>query len=94
MERLLSNKICIDLTNLTAVLFFRLVIGAHCKRPLKLALPIFVSDMSFGALSKQAKMALSKGAEIAGTGICSGEGGSLDSERELNTHYFYEIAVC
>lgn len=69
-----------------------LVIGAHCKRPLKLSLPIFVSDMSFGALSRNAKLALSKGAEMAGTGICSGEGGSLDAERELNTHYFYEIA--
>jgi len=70
----------------------KLVIGARCKRPLVLDLPVFVSDMSFGALSRPAKLALSKGAEIAGTGICSGEGGSLDAERELNTHYFYEIA--
>eukprot|EP00177_Eucheuma_denticulatum_P003273 GFKZ01005914.1.p1 GENE.GFKZ01005914.1~~GFKZ01005914.1.p1 ORF type:complete len:416 (-),score=59.36 GFKZ01005914.1:438-1649(-) len=70
----------------------QLVLGPHCKRPLKLDMPIFVSDMSFGALSRNAKLALSKGAEMAGTGICSGEGGSLDAERQLNSRYMYEIA--
>jgi glutamate synthase domain-containing protein 2 len=48
--------------------------------------------MSFGALSKEAKIALSKGAEMAGTGICSGEGGMLPQEQESNTKYFYELA--
>lgn len=69
-----------------------LVIGRDCRRPLKLAMPIFVSDMSFGALSKPAKIALARGAELAGTGICSGEGGSLPAERAENSKYFYEIA--
>ena len=54
-----------------------LVIGSRAKRPLKLDIPLFVSDMSFGALSEEAKVALAKGAELAGTGICSGEGGML-----------------
>ncbi len=48
--------------------------------------------MSFGALSQEAKVALSKGAEIAGTGICSGEGGMLPEEQASNSRYFYELA--
>ncbi len=69
-----------------------LVIGPRAAKPLHLELPIFVSDMSFGALSEEAKVALARGAEIAGTGICSGEGGMLPEEREENSHYFYELA--
>ena len=68
------------------------VIGPGAKRPLHLEIPIFVSDMSFGALSEEAKIALSKGAELAGTGICSGEGGMLPEEQEANSRYFYELA--
>jgi len=68
------------------------VIGPGAQKPLQLKIPLFVSDMSFGALSREAKIALSKGAEMAGTGICSGEGGSLDEERNANSCYFYELA--
>ena len=68
------------------------VIGPNAKKPLKLEIPLFVSDMSFGALSREAKTALSKGAELAGTGICSGEGGMLPAEQEANSRYFYELA--
>lgn len=68
------------------------VIGPNAKKPLHLDIPIFVSDMSFGALSKEAKVALSKGAEMSGTGICSGEGGILPDEQEANSRYFYELA--
>ena len=69
-----------------------LVIGPRARRPLSLEIPIFVSDMSFGALSEEAKIAMSKGAEMAGTGICSGEGGVLPEEQESNSRYFYELA--
>ena len=69
-----------------------LVIGPKAKQPLKLDIPIFVSDMSFGALSEEAKIALAKGAQLAGTGICSGEGGMLPEEQSANTRYFYELA--
>ncbi len=69
-----------------------LVIGPNAKQPLELDIPLFVSDMSFGALSYEAKVALSKGAEIAGTGICSGEGGMLPEEQAANSRYFYELA--
>ncbi len=70
----------------------KVVIGPKAKKPLELDIPVFVSDMSFGALSKEAKIALSKGAELAGTGICSGEGGMLPEEQENNSRYFYELA--
>ncbi len=69
-----------------------LVIGPRSEKPLTLEIPLFVSDMSFGALSEEAKLALAKGAELAGTGICSGEGGSLKEEREANGRYLYELA--
>ncbi|MGD9328744.1 MAG: glutamate synthase-related protein, partial [Cyclobacteriaceae bacterium] len=68
------------------------VIGPKAKKPMKLSMPVFVSDMSFGALSREAKIALSKGAELAGTGICSGEGGMLPDEQEANSNYLYELA--
>lgn len=68
------------------------VIGPNALKPLQLGIPIFVSDMSFGALSKKAKIALAKGAEMAGTGICSGEGGMLMDEQAANSRYFYEMA--
>ena len=69
-----------------------LVIGPNAEQPLELDIPLFVSDMSFGALSFEAKVALSKGAELAGTGICSGEGGMLPEEQASNSRYFYELA--
>ena len=69
-----------------------LVVGPRAKKPLNLEIPIFVSDMSFGALSAEAKIALAKGAELAGTAICSGEGGMLQAEAEANSRYFYELA--
>lgn len=69
-----------------------LIIGPEAKRPLILKIPLFVSDMSFGALSEEAKIALARGAELAETGICSGEGGMLPEEQEENSRYFYELA--
>lgn len=68
------------------------VIGPAARRPLTLDIPLFVSDMSFGALSQEAKTALAAGAELAGTGICSGEGGMLPEEQQQNSKYFYELA--
>jgi len=69
-----------------------LVIGPRARKPLRLEIPLFVSDMSFGALSEEAKVALARGAELAGTGICSGEGGMLPEEQAANSRYFYELA--
>ena len=68
------------------------VIGPNAQKPLTLKIPLLVSDMSFGALSEEAKVALATGAEQAGTGICSGEGGMLAEEQAANSRYFYELA--
>ena len=68
------------------------VIGPGARKPLKLEIPLFVSDMSYGALSEEAKVSLSMGAELAGTGICAGEGGMLPEEQAANSRYFYELA--
>ncbi len=70
-----------------------LIIGPNAKKPLRLEIPLFVSDMSFGALSEEAKVALATGAELAGTGICSGEGGMLEEEQRANSRYFYELVL-
>ena len=69
-----------------------LTIGPNARKPLTLKIPVFVSDMSYGALSEEAKVAMAKGAELAGTGICSGEGGMLPEEQAENSRYFYELA--
>ena len=84
----LATKPLLDEANVDT----KLIIGPNAKRPLVLEIPIFVSDMSFGSLSEEAKVALAKGAELAGTGICSGEGGMLPEEQMANTRYFYELA--
>jgi methylamine---glutamate N-methyltransferase subunit C len=70
----------------------QVIICGNTKKPLKFDIPAFVSDMSFGALYREAKIALGMGAEMAGTGICCGEGGMLPEEQAKNTRYFYELA--
>jgi len=67
------------------------VVGPNADSPLHLDIPLFVSDMSYGALSEEAKVALARGAELAGTAICSGEGGMLPEEKAENSRYFYEL---
>jgi len=69
-----------------------LLLGPNARKPLRLSMPLFVSDMSFGALSEEAKVALATGAERAGTAICSGEGGMLPEEQEACSRYLYELA--
>ncbi|MCP4675446.1 MAG: FMN-binding glutamate synthase family protein [Deltaproteobacteria bacterium] len=69
------------------------VIGPRAKQPLELEMPFYVSHMSFGALSREAKVALAMGASEVGTATCSGEGGMLPEEREHATRYIYEIGT-
>lgn len=68
------------------------IIGKKAKKPLVLRAPIYVSHMSFGALSKEAKMALAKGTAEFGTVMCSGEGGMLPESRALAKQYIFEMA--
>ena len=70
----------------------RTVLGARfAKKPIELDIPIYITGMSFGALSLEAKMALAKGASMAGTATCSGEGGMIPPERDLSTKWYYQI---
>jgi glutamate synthase domain-containing protein 2 len=71
----------------------RTVIGPAAEHPLELEIPFYVSHMSFGALSKEAKIALAMGSSQVGTAMCSGEGGMLPEEREQATRYVYEIGT-
>jgi len=67
------------------------VLGARfAKNPIELEIPIYITGMSFGALSLEAKMALAKGASMAGTATCSGEGGMIPPERDLSTKWYYQ----
>ena len=66
------------------------VIGKHAKKPMVLAGPVYISHMSFGALSKEAKVALAKGSAMAKTAMCSGEGGILPEEMEAAHKYIFE----
>lgn len=67
-------------------------IGTKAAKPLNLRAPIYVSHMSFGALSREAKMALAKGTADFGTVMCSGEGGMLPDSRALANQYIFEMA--
>ncbi len=53
------------------------------ENPLKISTPIMIGAMSFGALSKEAKMALAIGSTLAKTATNTGEGGMLPEERKL-----------
>ncbi len=66
------------------------VIGKNAKRPMVLAGPVYISHMSFGALSKETKIALAKGSAMAKTAQCSGEGGILPEEMEAAHKYIFE----
>lgn len=66
------------------------VIGQNAKRPMILDHPVYISHMSFGALSKEIKVALSKGSAMARTAMCSGEGGILPDEKAAAYRYIFE----
>ena len=66
------------------------VIGKKAKKPMEIYHPIYVSHMSFGALSKELKTALAKGSAMSKTAMCSGEGGILPEERQAAYKYIFE----
>ena len=63
-------------------IFTETIIGKSSEKPLKLKIPILISAMSFGAVSKEVKLALAKASSIVGTATNTGEGGMLPEERE------------
>ncbi len=66
------------------------VIGRHAAKPMVLESPVYISHMSFGALSKETKVALALGSAQAKTAMCSGEGGILPEERDAAYKYIFE----
>src|SRR5436305_10385683 len=57
------------------------VLGARfAAKPIELDIPIYITGMSFGALSLEAKMARAKGAPMAGSAHFSGDGGMITPE--------------
>ena len=52
--------------------------------------PVYISHMSFGAMSKETKVALAKGSALAKTAMCSGEGGILPEEMQSAYKYIFE----
>lgn len=66
------------------------VIGKHAKKPMVLDMPVYISHMSFGALSRETKIAMAKGSAAVGTAMCSGEGGILPEEKEVAYKYIFE----
>ena len=68
----------------------RTVLGPRAKNPIELDIPIYITGMSFGALSYEAKIALARGATMAGTATCSGEGGMIPDERRYSVKWYYQ----
>ncbi len=70
----------------------RTVLGKRfAKKPLVIETPIMIAGMSYGALSKEAKIALAKASSLVGTVISNGEGGILPEE--LANSYRQSIQV-
>jgi methylamine---glutamate N-methyltransferase subunit C len=68
----------------------RTIIGKKAKRPMIIEMPVYISHMSFGALSMSAKIALAKGSSAVKTAMCSGEGGVLADEMVNSYRYIFE----
>jgi glutamate synthase domain-containing protein 2 len=66
------------------------IIGPRAKNPIKLDIPVYITSMSFGALSYEAKTALARGATMAGSATCSGEGGMIPDERRYSNKWYYQ----
>jgi glutamate synthase domain-containing protein 2 len=66
------------------------IIGPGAAKPLVIQMPLFITHMSFGALSSEAKTALAKGSAAVKTAMCSGEGGILPSSIDNAYKYIFE----
>ena len=66
------------------------VIGKGAKKPMTLAMPVYISHMSFGALSRETKIAMARGSAAVETAMCSGEGGILPEEKDAAYKYIFE----
>src|SRR5437667_2428190 len=70
----------------------RTVLGPRfASQPIELEIPLMVTGMSYGALSRNAKSALARGARAAGTSTTTGDGGMLPAERGNSRVLIYEV---
>ena len=60
------------------------------EKPIELKIPITIAGMSFGSLSGQAKEALGRGANLAGTSTTTGDGGMTPEERGHSNQLVYQ----
>ena len=65
-------------------------IGKKAKKPMVIESPVYITHMSFGALSKELKISLARGAAANKTAMCSGEGGILPEEMQESYKYIFE----
>jgi len=70
----------------------RTIIGDRsAEKPLILDTPVYITGMSYGALSANAKIALGKAATLTGTASCTGDGGMLPAERNASKKLIYQV---
>jgi len=69
------------------------IIGKNSKKPIEINTPIVIGAMSFGAISKEAKIALAKASTLAGTIENTGEGGMLPEEREFSKYLIFQYST-
>lgn len=78
-------------TPLETAINTQVTIGKKAKKPFTISFPIMVAPMAYGvALSKEASLALAKGASLAGTAYCSGQGPYLPEVRKACKTYIYQ----
>lgn len=70
-------------TPLDVPIDMKVTLGKGCNVPLEISMPVMVSGMAYGlALSEEVKIALARGASMAGTATNTGEGPPLPEERQ------------
>jgi glutamate synthase domain-containing protein 2 len=70
-----------------------LVFGPYSRQPYSTASLFNISGMSYGALSRPAVQALSRGAAMAGCWLCTGEGGLSPWHLEGNCDIIFQIGT-
>jgi len=68
----------------------RTVLGPSAAHPLVVETPLLITHMSYGALSREAKIALARGSAVVHAGMCSGEGGILPESIDGAHAYIFE----
>ena len=79
----LNEFMLMDEANVTT----KTVIGPKARKPMEVSTPMMITGITYGVVSKAAKLALAKASMLAGTSANSGEGGMHQQERQLANKY-------